>query len=215
MIARYGLRYGLGDDPYCYAGTRVLKNRLHIADAQLLGKVEGEVAALRALTLTPQFERFDAARFRQIHAHLFQDVYAWAGEYRTVDIRKGDNLFCTVGRIDAELNRIFQRMSNEAGLPGRPLPDFVRCIADYYCEINVIHPFREGNGRAQRLLFDELIVHAGFDVDWALIEAEEWIAANIAGHAGDLEPLIELFRRVVSEPPPSGGAVSGSAACGT
>lgn len=193
-------KYGIGNDSYCYVGTTVLKNHLNITDADELRQIEAEIAALRAEILTPQFERFDAERLRKIHAHLFQDIYAWAGEYRNVDISKGDTRFCTSSRIEVELSRIFNQLECVDWLNGLPLPEFIRQVADYYCEINVIHPFREGNGRAQRLLFDEVIVNAGFDVDWALIEPGEWAAANAAGYQGDLQPLIELFRRALYEP---------------
>jgi len=193
-------KYGVGDHPYCYSGTTVLKNRLNITDADELSRVEGEVAALRAETLTPQFDRFDAVRLCQIHRHLFQDIYDWAGKYRRVDIARNDTLFCTVPRIEPELKKLFNKLESADWLAALPLPEFVNQVADYYCEINVVHPFREGNGRAQRLLFEEIIVNAGFDVDWACIDRNEWVVANEAGYHGDLQPLLDVFSRAVYAP---------------
>ncbi len=193
-------KYGVGHDPYCYPGTDVLKNRLNITDADELNRVESQITALRAETLTPQFERFDAARLREIHAHLFQDIYDWAGEYRTVDLSKGRTRFCAASQIEPEIERLFTHLKQADWLNGLALPAFTEQVADYYCEINVVHPFREGNGRAQRILFEELIVNAGFDVDWGGIEQDEWIAANEAGFLADLQPLIQLFRRALYVP---------------
>lgn len=193
-------KYGVGDDPYCYPGTDVLKNRLNLTDASELEQVEAEITALRAETLEPQFERFDAARFRQIHRHLFQDIYEWAGEYRTVDISKGQTRFCTASRIEQELDRLFLQLEQAEWLCGLQLDDLIPRVADFYCEINIVHPFREGNGRAQRMLFEELIVNAGFDVDWVRIDTEDWMRANQAGFLGDLDPLLEIFTRALYAP---------------
>lgn len=193
-------KYGVGDDPYCYPGTDVLKNRLNLTDASELNEVEAEIAAVRAQTLEPQFERFDAARFRQIHRQLFRDIYDWAGEYRTIDISKGQTRFCTSARIEQELDRLFHKLEQSEWLCGLSLDDLIPHIADFYCEINIVHPFREGNGRAQRLLFEELIVNAGFDIDWGQIDADEWVRVNQAGFLGDLEPLIETFSRALYVP---------------
>ncbi|MFP4462352.1 MAG: putative adenosine monophosphate-protein transferase Fic [Guyparkeria sp.] len=193
-------KYGVGDDPYCYPGTEVLKNRLNLTAASELNEVEAEITAVRAQTLEPQFERFDAARFRQIHRHLFQDIYDWAGEYRTVDISKGQTRFCTAARIEKELERLCRQLEQAEWLCGLSVDDLIPAVADFYCEINIVHPFREGNGRAQRLLFEELIVNAGFDIDWGRIDADEWVNANQAGYLGDLEPLIEIFSRALYDP---------------
>jgi len=193
-------KYGVGDDPYCYPGTDVLRNRLNLTDACELEQVEAEITALRAQALEPQFERFDAARFRQIHRHLFQDIYDWAGAYRTVDISKGQTRFCTAARIEQELERLFLELEQAEWLCGLPQDDLIPRVADFYCEINIVHPFREGNGRAQRLLFEELIVNAGFDIDWGLTDTDEWVRANQAGFLGDLGPLLEIFTRALYAP---------------
>lgn len=193
-------KYGVGDDPYCYPGTDVLRNRLNLTDACELEQVEAEITALRAQALEPQFERFDAARFRQIHRHLFQDIYDWAGAYRTVDISKGQTRFCIAARIEQELDRLFRQLERAEWLCGLPLDELIPRVADFYCEINIVHPFREGNGRAQRLLFEELIVNAGFDIDWGLTDTDEWVRANQAGFLGDLGPLLEIFTRALYAP---------------
>lgn len=74
----------------------------------------------------------------------------------------------------------------------------LRLIADYYCELNVIHPFREGNGRTQRLFFEAIALNAGYEVDWSQVNRDEWLDANIRGYFGDLAPLQAIFTRIVS-----------------
>jgi len=67
-------------------------------------------------------------------------------------------------------------------------------LADLYCELNVIHPFREGNGRTQRIFFEHLIAHCGYGIDWSRIDSQQqWIQANIEGFYGNLNPLIQIF----------------------
>ncbi len=193
-------KYGVAQDPYCYPGTDILRNRLCLRDSAALAAVELEYTLARAETLPVQFERFDLARLQGIHRHLFQDVYDWAGELRTVDVAKGDTRFCTWTRVEPEARRLFGQLEREDWLCALELPVFIERTADYYCELNLLHPFREGNGRAQRLLFEELIANAGYAVDWSGIGADAWIAANIAGVHLDLEPLIGIFRRVVALP---------------
>ena len=77
---------------------------------------------------------------------------------------------------------------------------FIARLAHYYCEINMLHPFREGNGRAQRLFFEQLALHAGYLIDWRPVQREEWLEANSAGVSGDLQGLTDIFRKVVSTP---------------
>jgi cell filamentation protein len=72
-------------------------------------------------------------------------------------------------------------------------------IADIYCELNVIHPFREGNGRAQRFFFEELLFYLGMNVVWPNISKEQWVTANIDGYNGDLSALIEILKGAISK----------------
>jgi cell filamentation protein len=134
-----------------------------------------------------------------IHQQLFQDVFDWAGELRDVDISKGETRFCHFEYIENEGNDLMQEMEDEHYLVGLAKTEFVKRLAHYYCEINVLHPFFVGSGRAQRVFFEQLAIHAGYVLDWSVVDPDEWQVANQAGALGDLSPLCEIFTKVVSE----------------
>ena len=134
-----------------------------------------------------------------IHQQLFQDVFDWAGELRDVDISKGEIQFCHFEYIENEGNDLMQEMEDEHYLVGLSRTEFVLRLSHYYCEINVLHPFFVGSGRAQRVFFEQLAIHAGYILDWKDVSPEGWATANQAGALGDLAPLTEIFTKVVSE----------------
>jgi len=119
-----------------------------------------------------------------------------AGEIRKVDISKNETRFCNVNRIKPEVIKLLACLKNENNLLDYDRSEFVRRVAHYYCELNVIHPFRDGNGRAQRIFFDELAITTGYEFNWSIIERTNWLNANIAGFYGDLPPLITLFEDI-------------------
>jgi len=90
-------------------------------------------------------------------------------------------------------------MEAEGWLQDLEKEQFVARLAHYYCEINVLHPFRIGNGITQRIFFEQLALHAGYQLDWRGIEPQAWAEANQAGAMGDLAPLGVIFGKVVSE----------------
>lgn len=134
-----------------------------------------------------------------IHQQLFQDAFDWAGELREEDISRGDIRFCHFEYIENEGNDLMQELEDERYLLDLPKQAFIERLAHYYCEINVLHPFFVGSGRAQRVFFEQLAIHAGFMLDWSETEREEWQVANQAGALGDLQPLVKIFTKVVSE----------------
>ena len=108
------------DDTYCIPGTEVLKNKAGLTDQDLLDEYEGDFTAIRLLELmqNPISGQFDLDHLCQIHAHLFQDVYDWAGEIRTVDISRADSRFCNVRQIHSYTNSVFTALKRENFLLG-------------------------------------------------------------------------------------------------
>lgn len=185
--------YEAFDDPSCYKGTFVLKNRLGIRDQDVLEAFELEMSSLRADEPLPS-GRFGPAHYRAIHRHLFQDVYGWAGKYRTVRTGKGGNWFCYPEYITREMNRLFGNLRDNDLLSGRTFDEFTQEAARFLGELNAIHPFREGNGRAQLAFIHLLAERAGHPLDLTRIEPESFMRAMIASFADDLTLLSRELR---------------------
>lgn len=182
-------------DPYLYPGTTVLRNLRGIRGEKALEAFEVEVSTLRAEQPLPDGE-FDAVHYRAVHHHLFQDVYEWAGRYRSVRIAKGDSIFCYPENIPGQMGSLFATVAGGEAFRNRTPDEFVAVLAKFLAELNAIHPFREGNGRTQ-LAFVGLIGHT-FDHPLRLgdVEPGTFLAAMMASFAGDLGPLIEELREL-------------------
>jgi cell filamentation protein len=192
-------KYGTGADPqYCYPDSDVLINKLGITDGPGLEQAEIELTQSRIEQYEPNFDDISLAALRHIHHYLFQDIYDWAGQLRTVDISKGSTRFAIVSRVEPEAEKLFRQLEQESYLVGLQRAQFVARLAHYYCEINVAHPFRDGNGRAQRLLFEVISINAGYALRWEPIARTEWIDANISAFNGRLQPLIDLLDRAIT-----------------
>ena len=191
-------KYDAANDHYCYPGTTTLKNKLNIHDIDELEKAEKDITAISTRRITFRYPPYDLEYMKNLHRQLFSDLYDWAGKCRSVDIRKGGTQFCNCGRIIAESQKIFSSLKEENWLQGLPRDGFCSKLAEYYCELNMIHPFREGNGRVQRILFEHLSLAAGYDLDWEDITPDEWIQANIDGVRVNYDPMSEIFNRVVT-----------------
>ncbi|MDD9653630.1 putative adenosine monophosphate-protein transferase Fic [Klebsiella pasteurii] len=192
-------KFGEGRDPYLYPGLKVMRNRLGIRQAQRLEQAAWELTALRAATIELGPLVRGLPHLCAIHRQLYQDVFDWAGQLREVDIYQGDTRFCHFAYIEKEGNALLQDLEEEGYLVGLALDKFIERLAHYYCEINVLHPFRLGNGMAQRIFFEQLAIHAGYTLDWRDIAVDAWNQANQSGAMGDLSPLRTIFRKVVSE----------------
>ncbi|MFZ3289437.1 MAG: Fic family protein [Telluria sp.] len=195
MSDKYGADH---DTTYCYPESDVLKNLLGITDSEILKAAEVEFTQFRLTQYEyPEFRDFSLTTWKNIHFFLFQDVYEWAGELRTVKLAKSGTLFAVPDCIEREAERLFGKLRAENHLSGLLRSEFVTRVADYYSELNVLHPFREGNGRSQRLLFELIALNAGYVLDWSAVDEPLWIPANIAAFNCQLEPLIAIFDRVV------------------
>jgi cell filamentation protein, protein adenylyltransferase len=187
--------YGAFDDPYVYKGTSVLKNKLKIRNAAALSAFEVEMSTARAAEPLPA-GRFGTAHYRAVHRHLFQDVYRWAGRYRTIRTGKGGNWFCFPEYIPREMERVFGNLKRDDLLKGRAFNDFSAGAAAFLAELNAIHPFREGNGRAQLSFLYMLAGEAGHLFDLSRIRPDKILAAMVASFGGDTGPLVHEIVRL-------------------
>lgn len=193
-------KYGTGQDAYCYPGSDTLRNRLGITDPDWLEQAEREISALEAQSVEFREPPYDLPYLQMLHRQLFGELYDWAGKIRTIDISKQQTRFCTASRIVPEAEKIFFGLSRQHYWVGLTRTELVAEAARTYADLNMIHPFREGNGRAQRILFEHMIVNCGYAIGWDSITREEWLAANIAGVYCDYGPMTALFERCIGEP---------------
>jgi cell filamentation protein len=182
------LPYGSVEDPYCYAGGQILKNKQQLQSADELERFENNMVAIRFAEPLPN-GIFDPAHYRAIHHHLFQDVYDWAGQYRTIRIAKRSSMFCFPEHIAAQMELLFAELQHTPFTGAASRGEFAAAAARFLGELNAIHPFREGNGRTQ-LTFLFLLGHrAGHRLDMARVRAGPMLAAMVASFGGKLGPL--------------------------
>jgi cell filamentation protein len=188
--------YQATDDPYCYPGTVVLKNRLNLRKQADLEAFEAEITAQRAAEPLPS-GNLGYAHYRAIHRHLFQDVYAWAGTIRTVRISKGGNAFCYPEHIDREMRRLFAAVAERKYFRGLGADDFAAEATHFLTELNAIHPFREGNGRTQLCFLTLLADQAGHPLQLQQLDSQEILGAIIKSFGGNEVPLLAVLKRLV------------------
>ena len=177
------------------------QNKLYTQDEKILEQTELELSALASTLIEDVEPPYDLQYLKSIHAHLFSDLYDWTGEFRQVDISKGDTRFCTFSRIEVEASKLLKQLQSQNYFQNLEQQQLIIQLADFYCELNVIHPFREGNGRTQRIFFEHLLAYCGYGVDWSQIESQErWIQANIEGFHCRLDKLIKIFEDCVIIP---------------
>jgi cell filamentation protein len=184
--------YEAAVDPYCYPGTTVLKNRLGLRDQAALDEFEALITAQRADEPLP-LDRLDVDGYRTVHRHLFQDVFDWAGEFRTIRIAKQGSMFCYPENIGREMQRLFGRLAQEDELRGLPLGEFSQRAAHLLAELNAVHPFREGNGRTQNVFLSVLAQRAGHPLDFRRLDPQAMLGAMVSSFAGDEKPLADLI----------------------
>lgn len=188
-------------DPYLDLGTGVLRNRLGLADPEALRRAEAGLSAVRIaqLATAPLPGRYDLAHLRAFHRLIFGEVYDWAGELRTVRLGKGGVLFCPPAELPARASAVFGRLAAAGHLRGRPRPAFLDGLTTVLAEVNFLHPFREGNGRAQRAFLGQLARSAGHPIRWTELDPAANVAASRAANLdGDTAPLRSLLDLIVA-----------------
>lgn len=184
--------YATARDPYCYPGTNVLVNIPGLRDPAALEVFEFALSRERATQPMP-VGRATASHYRAIHHHLFQDVYAWAGKYRTVRISKAGSTFCYPEHIVPEMRRLFGELAAAQHFVGLEESVFAARSAHFLAELNAIHPFREGNGRVQLAFFTLLADRAGHPLRLDRLDPMAFLGAMVSsfhGREGDLEQMI-------------------------
>lgn len=190
-------------DPYFDENIGDLRNLLGAKSPEELKELEPQIVFANELELEsvsiPRTN--DLTELLLIHKQLFKGVYDWAGQIRTVDIKKNaeeSEYFLIVRRIRDASTYVFSELDKEKYLQGLQQEEFTKRIAYFYDQLNYIHPFREGNGRAQRVFWARVAKNAGYEIDWSLIVGDENDdASRAAAEQMDLSKLEAMFAKIV------------------
>ena len=197
----YEYNYDSHDDFYCYPESTVLINKFDIRDKEALNISERQITALKIAGIegNPVKGNFDLKHLKSIHKYVFSDIYAWAGQIRKGDfLIKGSSIFCRAMFIDNMAADIHTKLKADKFLRGLNKSDFISKLAYYMGEINALHPFREGNGRTQRLYFKQLCNRAGYSIEFSKAQKEMLVQADISAFDRDYSLLIEILDNIVT-----------------
>jgi cell filamentation protein len=188
--------YEAAEDPYCYPASAVLRNIPDFRSQDELDRFEAAATTQRADEPLPA-GRLSVSHYCAIHRHLFQDVFAWAGRTRTVRLGKSGSVFCYPEHISQEMRALFADLKAGRCLRGLPPDVFAAKAASFLATLNAIHPFREGNGRAQMTFLALVADRAGHPLDLEQLEPESFLAAMVVSFHGATADLAAHIRRMI------------------
>ena len=164
-----------------------LENRMGLGDSAELAREEEKISKKKAVELfeSGRLDAMQAGTFeslQMIHRYLFEDIYAFAGELRTMNLAKGNFRFAPLIYLEAALANIDQ-------MPQTTFDE----IIEKYVEMNIAHPFREGNGRSMRIWLDLMLKKGiGKVVDWSFVDKEDYLLAMERSPIKDTEIKVLL-----------------------
>ena len=171
-----------------------LENKLGLTSSAELAREEERISKKRAVELFENgvLDSLPAGRFstlQEIHRHLFEDIYDFAGKLRTVNLAKGNFRFAPLMYLEAALSNIDKM----------PQSNFDE-IVEKYVEMNIAHPFREGNGRSTRIWLDHILkTEIGYVVDWSKVDKEDYLLAMERSPIKDVEIKVLLRAALTDE----------------
>ena len=198
---------------YCYPESNVLINKFDIQDQKTLDKIERNVTTLMLVKLQTKplpcsKELFSVNYFIDLHRQVFEHIYPFAGKIRNENMTKGNTPFCRPEFIYKYLNMLFDKIFDDLKKI-KTKEDIVVFLSYYYSELNVVHPFREGNGRIMREYLRQVVVfinkNLGFDYELDFSNVTEEDKNNLMNGSimsamnGDLELLNKFFNSTLKE----------------
>ena len=184
----------------CYPGTTCLVNKLGIQDELALAETEAAVVLGKASLLDQQPIPgvFDFDHYKRIHQFLFCDLYDWAGQIRTINLSKKGTAFVPAAEIESCAVACFKRLAEFSG-EGMSHRELAEEVADFYHTVNMLHPFREGNGRTQRIFFTQWIRSLGYDFDLSSVDPDAFMIATIYAAQGVMDQLADFFEQMIEQ----------------
>lgn len=188
-----------GSQKDCYPNTTVLINKLGIQDQSELNSVERQFVLLKSSQAEQEtiFKNIDFNFYKELHKQLFGDLYEWAGTVRSMNISKKGTVFCNFEDIERIGTLKFQRLAEQNYLKELTKSRFIDELTEFYHDINMLHPFREGNGRTLRLFITLLVRNAGYTLNFSDCDSDLLMIATIKAAQGDISLLKEVFSELV------------------
>lgn len=188
-----------GSQKDCYPNTTVLINKLGIQDQSELNSVERQFVLLKSSQAEQEtiFKNIDFNFYKELHKQLFGDLYEWAGTVIRMNISKKGTIFCNFEDIERIGTLKFQRLAEQNYLKGLTKSRFIDELTEFYHDMNMLHPFREGNGRTLRLFITLLVRNAGYTLNFSDCDNDLLMIATIKAAQGDFSLLKEVFSELV------------------
>lgn len=198
---------------YCYPNSNVLINNFNIQNQENLNKAERNITALMLLKLQtspiPEANKlFNVEYFTDLHKQVFEHIYPFAGKIRNENMIKGNTPFCRPEFIYNYLNMLFEKMFEDVKKI-KTKEDIITFLAYYYSEINIVHPFREGNGRIMREFLRQVVeflnkvLNFNLELDFSNVteeDKENLMNGSISSAVtGNLDLLKKFFMNVLKE----------------
>lgn len=179
----------------CYPGTSVLINKPGLKKQEALDEAESVAVALRSAQIEDERpnDLFTFSFYCDLHRRLFGDIYEWAGKLRTVDLSKKGTAFYPAKDLRRIGTAKFDRLIKMNEFQSLTRTQLVDELTDFYHELNMLHPFREGNGRTQRLFFALLLRRLGYSINFAECDTDSLMMATIYAAQGIKTYLHDFF----------------------
>ena len=188
-----------GTQKDCYPDTTVLINKLDIRNQKMLNVAELRIVISMTMKIEKEikFNNVDFNFYKNLHKQLFDDLYEWAGTVRNINISKKGTVFCNSDDIERIGKLKFDRLKSLNFLKNTPKDQFLDELTELYHDLNMLHPFREGNGRTLRLFITLLVRNAGYNLNFSECDSDMLMIATIKAAQGELSMLREVFSDIV------------------
>jgi cell filamentation protein len=185
----------------CYENSTVLINKFDIRDQKALDEMEQIITAINyaEIELDLKFENVDFGYYKNIHKLMFDEIYDWVGKIRRVNMSKNGINFCEASSIEENGILCFEHLKAKNYLKDMEFEKFIEYLTELYCDLNILHPFREGNGRVQRLFLTLLIKNTGYEIDFSKIDADLLMISTIKSVSGDIFLLKDILKENITK----------------